>query len=95
MSKGVNDTLNLWNTEQSFKVLKKKFIKYLKENNMIEGSVESSEKVKYNKFDREIDPITQECIKKMKNPRDDLKKCGKPVLGLEKVIGSLKKRWTD
>lgn len=70
-------------------------MRYLKDNDMLECSLESSQKVRYNKFDREIDPVTVECKQKMFRPRDELKKQGLPIPGVEKVITSLRKRWSD
>ena len=31
----------------------------------------------------------------MFRPRDEMKQKGLPILGVEKVLNSLKKRWTD
>ena len=39
--------------------------------------------------------MTVECMKKMFRPRDEMKQKGLPILGVEKVLNSLKKRWTD
>lgn len=81
--------------EQDFQTLQKKFLKYLKENNMYDESIESSRCVGYNKFDREIDPETEQLLAKMYRPRDELKKLGLPILGEEKVLEKLKRRRSE
>jgi len=77
--------------EHDFQTLQKNFLKYLKENGMHDESIESSEFVGYNKFDREIDPETAILKAKMYRPRDDMKKQGKPILGEEKVLRQLRR----